>query len=60
MTEFGLTETIGVLRAIREELDACSVVATFSTRHGEVEVGVGPDGHVLRVNGIEVPQAWRT
>ena len=51
----GLTEAIAALETVREQLDARWVSAEFPTRHGPVEVEVGPDGHVLRVNGEEVP-----
>lgn len=51
----GLAIAMNHLRVMREELDAETIAATFTTHHGEVEILVDKEGIEMQVDGKTVP-----
>lgn len=51
----GMPKAVRRLERLRAQLDADSLTATFSTRHGTVALCVTRDGLRVFVNGEEVP-----
>lgn len=55
VSRMGIPEALGVLRAVREQLDAGEIRASWPTKHGDVEIKVDDYGLQLFVGGREVP-----